>query len=669
MKSVLITPAGIQKNLKNIKPLDAICEYIWNGFDANATMIEVKLIENDFGILNQIVISDNGTGINYEELKNKFQPFNDSKKSSSLQKSNHSLPHGQKGIGRLTFFSFSQSARWDTIYRENNKNYEYYIFMNKNSLNQYGDNNEKQPVIVDKKTGTSVTFDQVESLDKKDIIEKIKEEFFWFLELNKDNNFTIKVNEEKIDYSDYIKQKKCIDITGFNCNEQYDIQFVQWNKKMGNEFSKIYYIGSDNIERFKETTKLNKKSDQFFHSIYIKSNYFNDFHFTNEIDDDQSNLFPSKSDDEYKNLMNAINKFLTSYRYDFLKKTSSAYIEKLVEEKLYPEFDSNIIGNYQKKELDNLVKTLYSAQPKIFTGLSNDNKKITLQLLKLIMDNGDKPELFAVLKGIIDLEEEELAELSNILKYTSLNNITKTIKLLCDRQKVIQVLKEILFNKEFNSYEVKHVQEIVENHYWLFGEQYNLITAAEPDFESALKGLIKVQTGIDERVDINHPDKNKEMDIYMLRQDRHGNVTENVVVELKRPKIKLGEKEVSQVKRYMRVIKSEPRFNAGNIKWTFYLMGNEFDNSGYIEGELESHRNLGDQHLIHEQDNGMTKIYVLKWSELFDSYSKKHDFLMEKLKLQEKLWLEKHDSADNAIESIKDSSAKLQNALIPKNNK
>lgn len=669
MKSVLITPAGIQKNLKNIKPLDAICEYIWNGFDANATMIEVKLIENDFGILNQIVISDNGTGINYEELKNKFQPFNDSKKSSSLQKSNHSLPHGQKGIGRLTFFSFSQSARWDTIYRENNKNYEYYIFMNKNSLNQYDDNNEKQPVIVDKKTGTSVTFDQVESLDKKDIIEKIKEEFFWFLELNKENNFTIKVNEEKIDYSDYIKQKKCIDITGFNCNEQYDIQFVQWNKKMGNEFSKIYYIGSDNIERFKETTKLNKKSDQFFHSIYIKSNYFNDFHFTNEIDDDQSNLFPSKSDDEYKNLMNAINKFLTSYRYDFLKKTSSAYIEKLVEEKLYPEFDSNIIGNYQKKELDNLVKTLYSAQPKIFTGLSNDNKKITLQLLKLIMDNGDKPELFAVLKGIIDLEEEELAELSNILKYTSLNNITKTIKLLCDRQKVIQVLKEILFNKEFNSYEVKHVQEIVENHYWLFGEQYNLITAAEPDFESALKGLIKVQTGIDERVDINHPDKNKEMDIYMLRQDRHGNVTENVVVELKRPKIKLGEKEVSQVKRYMRVIKSEPRFNAGNIKWTFYLMGNEFDNSGYIEGELESHRNLGDQHLIHEQDNGMTKIYVLKWSELFDSYSKKHDFLMEKLKLQEKLWLEKHDSADNAIESIKDSSAKLQNALIPKNNK
>ena len=46
MKSVLITPEGIQKNLQNIKPLDAICEYIWNGFDAFATQVEVELNRN-----------------------------------------------------------------------------------------------------------------------------------------------------------------------------------------------------------------------------------------------------------------------------------------------------------------------------------------------------------------------------------------------------------------------------------------------------------------------------------------------------------------------------------------------------------------------------------------------------------------------------------------------
>lgn len=102
--------------------------------------------------------------------------------------------------------------------------------------------------------------------------------------------------------------------------------------------------------------------------------------------------------------------------------------------------------------------------------------------------------------------------------------------------------------------EIKRVaQEVVEKHYWLFGEQYSLITAAEPDFEQALKGLLIATKGDDSKVIIDHEDKNKEMDIYMIRQDRRGNVTENVVVELKRPTVPLGEEQLSQVKKYMRV--------------------------------------------------------------------------------------------------------------------
>ena len=125
MKNVLITPEGIQKNLKNIKPLDAICEYIWNGFDAFATQVEIELNQNEMGIINMITISDNGCGINYDELKYKFQPFNDSKKANLSQKTNHTLPHGRKGIGRLTFFAFSQTARWDTVYEDEGNNYNF----------------------------------------------------------------------------------------------------------------------------------------------------------------------------------------------------------------------------------------------------------------------------------------------------------------------------------------------------------------------------------------------------------------------------------------------------------------------------------------------------------------------------------------------------------------
>ena len=104
MQEVSITTEGIQKNLKNFKPLDALCEYIWNGFDAQANKIEIKLHTNQLRLIDKISIIDNGTGIAYEELGNKFKPFNDSKKAGNSKKANHTLPHGRQGIGRLTFF-------------------------------------------------------------------------------------------------------------------------------------------------------------------------------------------------------------------------------------------------------------------------------------------------------------------------------------------------------------------------------------------------------------------------------------------------------------------------------------------------------------------------------------------------------------------------------------
>lgn len=352
--------------------------------------------------------------------------------------------------------------------------------------------------------------------------------------------------------------------------------------------------------------------------------------------------------------MENINEYLLSYRRKYLKEASDLYIAHLVESKVYPVFDNkNVIDTYRKQELDNLVATLYAAQPKIFTGLSDDNKRITLELMRMIMDNGNKPELFNVLKQVVDLDKDEIVELSDALKYTTLSNITKVVRLLENRQKVIQGLKELVFDKELFAKEVPHIQSVVENHYWIFGEQYNLITAAEPDFNEALQRLILKTTGIKEKIDIEHEDKNKEMDIYMIRQDRTGDVTENVVVELKRPSVRLGEDQVSQVKRYMRVIKSDEQFNAGNVKWTFFLVGDKYDTSRYIEGELESHTSYGEPHLIHSQDNGLTKIYVLKWSEVFDDYSKRHEFLMSRLKLEEELWLEKHNSADEIVEVVK----------------
>lgn len=368
MKNILITPEGIKTNLKNVKPLEAICEYIWNGFDAGASQIKVYLHTNELGLINMVSVIDNGTGIVYHELPYKFQPFNESKKAGQSSRSNHSLPHGRKGIGRLTFFSFAQMARWDTVYEKGGKKYQYYIDMNKDSLNEYDDNGGKEPVETSASVGTKVTFTQLITLSKDEIIDEIKNEFFWFIELNKSNQYEIWVDDELISYEDIVMNRIELDMKQFKLEHEYDVTFVQWNRSLGQEYSKFYFIDSNDKERYKEATRLNKKSDEFYHSIYIKSSFFDEFKFENTEIEGQIGIFPNKNDPEFKVLIDVINRYLVKFRKNYLKAASDKYIDSLIKKEVYPEFDkNNFMDMYRKKELDNLVETLYTAQPRIFS--------------------------------------------------------------------------------------------------------------------------------------------------------------------------------------------------------------------------------------------------------------------------------------------------------------
>lgn len=185
---------------------------------------------------------------------------------------------------------------------------------------------------------------------------------------------------------------------------------------------------------------------------------------------------------------------------------------------------------------------------------------------------------------------------------------------------------------------------MIEQSFWIFGEEYNIVTQAEPDFNQALMeyldklydtvpGTSKSNYSKDK---IEHPDVNKEMDLFAFRQNVQNSIIDNIVVELKHPKVKLGEKELSQVKTYMNVIMSDSRFNASNMRWKFYLVGNDFDSSNYIHNEMRNAINWGKKNLVcHVDNNGIQyEIFVLKWSELFADFEIRHKFLLEKLEMK-----------------------------------
>lgn len=131
--NVQITSTGIRNSLKKYNALKSICEYIWNGFDAKATQINVEIMRNELDSISYIKISDNGYGIDNELLNDKFRPFFQSEKiyDPNIKQSD---VHGKNGVGRLTFFTFASLATWTTVYSQENKNYEYSITIDSNEL-------------------------------------------------------------------------------------------------------------------------------------------------------------------------------------------------------------------------------------------------------------------------------------------------------------------------------------------------------------------------------------------------------------------------------------------------------------------------------------------------------------------------------------------------------
>ena len=80
MEKVGITTPGIKKALARYDYTDAIAEYIWNGFDAKATCVEIELQYNDLGYISILKVIDNGYGIPKDKLSTKFIPFFESEK-------------------------------------------------------------------------------------------------------------------------------------------------------------------------------------------------------------------------------------------------------------------------------------------------------------------------------------------------------------------------------------------------------------------------------------------------------------------------------------------------------------------------------------------------------------------------------------------------------------
>lgn len=650
----------------------AICEYIWNGFDAHAQHVSIRYTVNEIGTILSLSITDDGDGIKRTTLPETFGRYQDSVKKKSFQWS--SQVKGHKGKGRYSFNCFATGAKWSTIFRDDEGHLlQHIISINGDDNDHYNDHSDEGEarVVHNVSTGTVVSFINVSLssafFESLDFINYLQKEFAVFLKLNENRGYSLTVNDKQIDCNAVIAEADSKEITLYDdklkVNQKFSLTFIRWYEKMKENYS-VYYLNEEGLERYEETTRLNKKDTGFHHSVYVSSSYFEYFAPTPKAGEEKSNVeeivtqmllefdgnHPTKSEKDkvFKELRKRVLEWLTEKQKSFITEVGGRELWSRYEAKGVVEMPQNEYEQPLFFELKETIIGIYSVQPKLFTNLGDDQAKALVGCLKLLLQTNKRNDVITILEHIAKMTEEERHKLSLILQTTELSSITNTIDLLQNRLKTVSALKAMVFDTSLNTYEVADIQKRISSAFWLFGEQYNIVTEAEPDFQQALesylykisrskktKGVSKSKINAEK---IKHPDVNKEMDIFAFRQNNHSQKIENIVVELKRPNIQLGEIEVSQIKTYMGLIYNESQFNSPDAQWTFILVGNKFDKSGYIPREINNSKVWGKNNLIqHVDDAGQHyDIYVRTWGSIFDEFEIRHKFLLDKLEMKRK---------------------------------
>jgi len=634
VKSQSVETSGITKDYK-----EALCEFIWNGFEANATHVDLSFTQNENGGITEVIIRDNGDGIDYSSLKDTFGAFLASQKRGlSLQLKSKV----NKGKGRFSFLAFATGARWETVCKGENGNLTYTIDLDNVNLSEF---DVSDPIETSNPTGTVVSIYGISSLTSGDVSYDALESdmlkvFAWYLYLNQHKKISLVVDGKELDYSPYINADMSFTKTVIIEEMPFTITLIVWTERIKENFC-TYYIDDNGAVSGKDTTTFNRNTVGYYHSVYVQSPFFNSksgVTLTETADEENAQIAVEQLEEEktfLRKLKREIQEIISKSLTEHVASQAEKAVNAMISRNSFPSFGDDVYSQLRKKDLITVTKELYRLNSGIFYKLKPVQEKSFIGLLNLLLTSEERENVLTILEGIMELSPEQRANFAQILKRTRLENVVAAIKFIEDRYAVIEALKAIVYDYTDYSNERDNVQKIIEQHYWLFGEQYHLVTA-DQRMKKALQEYLNVLYGEKAPKAELTPDEQemRRMDIFAcgtrVTEDTHENaIEENLIVELKAPGITLTKKVLRQIEDYMDYIRKQPQFNSQHRRWKFISVCNKVDDD--VKSRYVAMGSYGKKGLTMKIEN--YEVYALTWDDVFKSFDLSHGFVLDKLKI------------------------------------
>ncbi len=628
-----ISDEGIKKHFKSLESWEALFELVWNGLDARATAVRVDTELTEMDGVDQVLVHDDGDGIDIDNIKDNFGKFNDSAKKEDAAQ------HGLHGRGRLAFHRLCHNATWHT----RSKNGDATIHVSSSTIKKYNgiriEPNCQHSRLRSMETGTCVELTNFHSGMPAAI--KLQQvfstEFGWFLALNPERQ--ILLNGIKVHVPSHEIFHRTVEVGSV----AFDATVIRWDERPSSEKSYIYLLDSSGTTCHKQLSSFNLKAN-FFTSIYVKSAWADSFESGGE------SLFSadkSTSDsEEWRRLIKAVNEFVQEVYDQFLRKYVDAEISKYVEEGIFPSYAGmdTAYADWRTENAKNLVRLIYLADPTVMNSLNKKQKKIIVRLLDRIAVSNENDALFEIFDGVLDLSDQAVRTLAKQLKHTQLEHIISTIEVLQQRQIAVHKLRELMNVHYTSVLETPDLQQIIENNTWLFGSRYETIGAEEDTFTRIARNLrdtvrtINTVDSDDVEGEATLAGANKQTDLFLARKvlsfDSFGKqIYRCIVVEIKRPGISLNVKHLRQLDDYANIIKKHPEFNSELMHFELILLGRKISNvDTEIASRMKGQISRGEMGLV--SDDERMKRYVLNWYTILDGFELSNAYLLQQLNLR-----------------------------------
>jgi len=627
--TVLTLKAGqdhLEKIVSTRDPIKGIAEFVWNSLDADATKVDVLFEQNALGGIENIIIKDNGLGITHERASTDFENVGSSWKRDNHLTQNNRAIHGKEGQGRLRFFSLTERANWKSTYFDGKNHQEISIFIAADKL-QKADVSDPQLSSTDA-TGTNVE------------LSNLKESFDWLLTEEARAAFSdifapylLKYSGISITYAGQLVDPK----TSINCDFEFPLQTVivdggaikdievrviEW--KTISENRRLHFGGEQGVVLGSLPASVTAPGFSF--TAYAYSPFFQ------EIADANLLEFDSLTDPKFSKVIDHLRDLLGGYFRRRMAERSGELIDELKAKGIYP-YEGNPEDEVEEKEREvfDIATQAVSAYSSEFKKADDPQKKITLRLLREALKH-NPDSVSQILHEVFRLPKKQQDEFANLLNKAHLGNIIAASSEIADRISVLEVIKTMVFNPKHRQSvkERGELDTLVQHNTWLFGENFH--------FTLSESGLTKVmeRVAIDlknkrTRKKVTKPDgKVGRVDTFMGRVVPHpeGEKREYLLIELKRPILKVKRKELDQLEDYVSAVTTQPDFQNTNTFWNFYLVTTDYDK------KLTDRITQIDRPVGLYIDKPKYKVWVKTWGEIIRECEGRLKFIQDRLKVE-----------------------------------